>query len=284
MPRKFQQGGVSQVIPRPVGVGDIPVFQAPTFDLQPIPVHEMLAIASKMQLHQARKEASDLAEQKYQDSLENAYMDFNSKFFGPVHTERQKQTVESLGQKYSIPEDGMSGLMGNQVALKDGLNNFRKAFTSPEYISIAGEVDRGNKFRDYAEKNFDKETFVEWEQNAWQPYVSGQAALEDANPTRFKPSKVVNANFRTAASALMADFDTVDLNNEGEVRQMAQALAKSYYETNPSAAVERNLIQVGQDGSYTLTPQALESFMSAVAVKQRDKQREAGLSMDKWEY
>lgn len=281
--RKFQQGGVSQVIPRPQDVGDIPVFDAPTFDIMSLPPQDIAILAHKMQLAKSQKEANDLAEQRYQDSLGNVYMDYNTKFFGPVHTTKQKETIAALQAKHGIADEAPQGILSNTVLLKDWNNKLRSAMSEQDFINVAGEVARGNEFRKYAQQNFDKETFVEWEQNAWQPYVSGAASIEDANPTRFKPSKEINANFRVADTSVMNDFDTADLTNEKEVAQMAQTLARAYYDTNPKAAEQKGLIKINPDGTYQLTAPALASFMDAVEVRQRDKQREYRIGEDKFE-
>lgn len=284
MAKKMQTGGVSQVIPRPQAVEDIPVFNAPTYDLMSLPPRDILAIANKMQVNKATKEASDLAEQRYQDSLEKAYMDYKTKLFGPVHSSAQKQKLESLQQRHGISGEGVQGLLQNQVLLKDEIRKLQSALSDQDYINTAGEVFRGNKFRDYAMEKFSKDEFVEWEENAWEPYVRGEADLETANPTRFKSAKALRqVNFRTAESTLMNDFDTVNLEDQGEVSDMAQRLAMSYYETNPEAAVAQNLLQVNDDGTYQLTKPALDNFMTAVRVRQRDKQREAALSIDKYQ-
>lgn len=286
MPRKLQDGGLysgamPRINPRPQGVEDIPVFNAPTYDLMTLPQRDILALADRMQLKKATKEASDLAEQKYQDTLAAAYMDYKTKLLGPVHTTAQKQRLESLMQRKGVSLEGIQGLMQNQVLLKGEIRKLQDVLSDTDYINTAGEVFRGNKFREYAAEKLSKDEFVEWEETAWEPYTRGEADLEEANPVRFKSAKALkNVNFRTAESTLMGSFDTTDLNNPEEVRDMAERLAMSYYETNPEAAVAQGLLKVNDDGTYQLTPTALQKFITAVKVEQRDKVREAGLKVD----
>jgi hypothetical protein len=279
--KKLQTGGVSQVIPRPLDVGDIPVFNAPTFDLTPIPIRDMAALASKMQYQKAQKEASDLAESKYQDSLESAYLDYNTKFFGNLHTTEQKQRIDGLQQKYNIPEQGNAAVLANQVLLKDTLRNFRLALTDQDYIQTVGEVDRGNKFREYAEKNFDKETFVDWEQNAWQPYVNGQVGLEGANPVKFKESKVKPKDFTLVDGRFEKELNYVDLSNPDEVNYLFSTMVQAYKDADEEAAIRQKIIDPETGG---LTKEKQDQLIFGTKMRQRGIEDTRDAKNEDWLY
>jgi hypothetical protein len=282
MPKRFQSGGVFDVNPRPQDVGEIPVFNAPTFDIMSLPAEDVAALASKMQMAKAQKEASDLAEQRYQDSLENVYMDYSTKFFGNTHSATQKAKLEALKTKYEIPDQGTVGLLENQVMLKDTNRKFRQAMSDPDFISVVGEVDRGNKFRDYAEKYFDKETFVEWEQSAWQPYVTGQANLEDANPTRFKSAKAVN--FASTMNTLVTGkaFDAYDFSNPVDASDAEAQLAAQYQRQNEDAAVKQGLITVN-GGVAELTQPQKDDLRRRITARQEALQQAYDRDLEKYE-
>lgn len=282
--KKMQQGGVYDVNAPTIPVGDIPVYNSPQLpDLLQLNGPEMLRLAQHVQSKAIQERNNELAEMRYQDALVESTLKLQDKLFGPVHTEKQKQTLEEIRAEYNIPENFDSSILDNPFLLKDMRRNLQMASLDRRFQQLAVDVARGEEYRKTAETKLIGDDFVEWNDSAWKKYLSGEATLDDVSPAKFRPkTKTSPEEFQAITNRILDKSMGVDFNNPESVANMEAIALQGYLEKNPEEAIARGLVVQNPDGTVTLSEATRKSLHQGIKFAQSDFQARQDASIDKY--